>query len=343
LNHRLRAAVRTTAIVAVGLLALALPAASAARSTAAVALGDSEISGEGAGNYQAGSNGPYDYCHRSLKAWIMVASLPVDAHINLACSGAKSANLTIGGPGQYGEASQADQLATVARKYRVKYIFVTVGANDDPHFSQTAEDCVYAYVFQTGYGCAQIDGPTWSSRVAAMEPKVEDALSDVANVMHSDGYSSSSYQLIVVSYGGPVPEPPMRYSDYWGKLWHGCPIYDSDSAWGHDTAAPVLDAGERAVAQSLKLRFIDMVDGLNGHEICAAGISSSQEWVNGLKYDPSSSSWWSFHAVQQSFHPNSAGHAQIANCISGFVSQATYNEGTCEIGPDGNLHAEPHP
>jgi len=46
--------------------------------------------------------------------------------------------------------------------------------------------------------------------------------------------------------------------------------------------------------------------------------------------------------VQQSFHPNSRGHAQIASCVNGFVAQ-TYREGTCEIGADGNLHSKPHP
>jgi len=342
ISHRIRRAFATTVFALAGLMSLVAAQSAPARSTAAVALGDSEISGEGAGNYEAGTNGPDNYCHRSLNAWIKRVSLGVSAHINLACSGARSANLRIGGPGQYGEASQADQLESVARKYAVRYVFVTVGANDDPRFGPTAEDCVYAFVFQTGYGCAQIDGPDWSARVTNMKPKVANAIEDIKEVMEKAHYKPSSYELVVVSYGGPVPEPPLRYQGYWSKIYNGCPIYDSDSEWGHDTAAPVLDQGERDVARAETVRFLDMVHGFYGHEICAQGISHSQEWVRGLKYDPTSSNWWNLHSVQQSFHPNALGHSQIARCVDGFVAQS-YREGTCEIGADGNLHSQPYP
>jgi hypothetical protein len=276
------------------------------------------------------------------QAWIKQVSLGVGARINLACSGANSANLTIGGPGQYDEASQADQLKAVARNYAVRYIFVTVGANDDPRFGPTAEDCVFAYVFQTGRGCAEIDRPDWSTRVANMEPKAERAIDNIKTVMANAHYKPSSYQLVVVSYGGPAPEPPRLYQDYWSKRYNGCPLYDSDSGWGHDIATPVLDQGERVVAATEDVRFLDMVHGFYGHEICAQGISHSQEWVRGLKYDPTSSTWWNLHSVQQSFHPNALGHSEIASCVEGFAPQ-TYREGTCELGADGNLRAQPHP
>jgi len=63
--------------------------------------------------------------------------------------------------------------------------------------------------------------------------------------------------------------------------------------------------------------------------------------VRGLTYQ-AGTNWWNLHSVQQSFHPNSRGHAQIASCVNGFVAK-TYREGTCEIGVDGNLHSKPHP
>jgi lysophospholipase L1-like esterase len=177
---RSRALLGAAAVLLGGLVGAVFAATSVAQSTAIVAMGDSEISGEGAGSYEAATDGPSNYCHRSLKAWIKVVAIKADAHVNLACSGADSSNLTSGQPGQYGEPSQADRLASVAKQYRVKYIFVTVGANDDPDFGGTATRCVYAYVFQTGYGCAQTDGPTWANRVAKMEPKVQGALSAFA-------------------------------------------------------------------------------------------------------------------------------------------------------------------
>jgi lysophospholipase L1-like esterase len=338
---RSRAVLGAAAVLLGGLVGAVFAATSVAQSTAIVAMGDSEISGEGAGSYEAATDGPSNYCHRSLKAWIKVVAIKADVHVNLACSGADSSNLTSGQLGQYGEPSQADRLASVAKLYRVKYIFVTVGANDDPDFGGTATRCVYAYVFQTGYGCAQTDGPTWANRVANMEPKVQGALSSIEAVMSTVHYP---YHLIVVSYGGPAPEPPARYADgqYWSKLWHGCPIYDADAKWGHDTAAPVLDAGERTVAANANLRFLDMVEGFDGHEVCAKGITASQEWVRGVTYDPNGSDWWTAHAVQQSLHPNALGHSKIAGCVADFVAQA-YREGACRIGSDGNLHSQPHP
>jgi lysophospholipase L1-like esterase len=336
-----RAARAAVAATLVTLTSLAPAVAADANPTAVVAMGDSEISGEGAGSYESGTNGPTNYCHRSLKAWIMVVPIAADAHINLACSGGDSANLTIGGPGQYGEASQADQLASVARKYRVKYVFVTVGANDDPQFGSTASDCVYAYVFQTGVGCAVTDGADWQQRVDRMVPKVENALTDIKTVMSRYTYP---YQIVVVSYASPAPAAP-RYADwqYWSKVYAGCPLYNSDAQWGHDVATPQLDGGERTAASAKSLRFVYMADGFKGHELCAQGITSSQEWVRGLTYDPSSSTWWSSHAVQQSLHPNALGHAQIANCIGEFVNQTSYTEAECAPGSDGNAHAVAYP
>jgi len=326
---------------------LAATSARAAGPTAAVSMGDSEISGEGAGSYEGSTDGPSNYCHRSSNAYIKKISIGLSTGINLACSGGKSENLTIGGPGQYGERSQADRLAEVARSYTVKDIFVTVGANDDPQFAPTLEDCIFAYVFLEGEGsgCKAKDGPSWSSRVANMEPKAESAINSIKTVMANDGYAASSYQIIVVSYADPAPKKS-RYSDFLGllypvKLAEGCPLYNTDMEWGHNVATPGLDSGERAIAAAEGVRFLDLVEGFNGHEICASGASSSTQWVNGLLYEPQLTDFWEEHAVQQSFHPNAKGHAQIANCVNGFVSQS-WKEGSCYVGTDGNDHSKQH-
>jgi lysophospholipase L1-like esterase len=344
-SMRLGLAAALLALAWLSLSGLLAPRASAAGPTAAVAIGDSEISGEGAGNYEGNTNGPSNYCHRSANAWIKKLTFGVSTGINLACSGAASANLTLGGPGQYEEKSQADQLASVARNYSVKYIFVTVGANDDPNFAGTVEHCVFAYVFLEGEGsgCKAKDGPTWSSRVAAMEPKAENAINNIKTTMENDGYTPSSYQLVVVSYADPAPKSS-RYPDwlYPVKLAEGCPLYNSDAAWGHNVATPGLDAGERTIASAEGVRFLDVVEGFSGHELCASGIGPEQQWVNGLLYEPSLEDWWNMHAVQQSFHPNAKGHTEIADCVNSFVGQS-WKEGICQVGSDGNDHANLHP
>jgi lysophospholipase L1-like esterase len=333
------------ALACLALLAGSVGRAAAAAPTAAVAMGDSEISGEGAGSYEGNTNGPNNYCHRSANAWIKKITVGVSVDVNLACSGANSSNLTLGGETQYEEKTQAAQLEALARTDTVKDIFVTVGANDNPDFSGTVEDCVFAYVFLEGEGngCKAKDGPSWTSRVDAMEPKAEAAIASIKSGMSKDGYSSSSYQVVVVSYADPAPKSS-RYADweYPVKLVEGCPLYNSDAEWGHNVATPGLDAGERTIAQVEGVRFLDMVESFEGHELCGAGIGASQQWVNGLLYEPSLEDWWNEHAVQQSFHPNAKGHSQLAKCVNGFLEK-TYKEGICRVNSGGNDEVHEHP
>ena len=83
--------------------------AQAALPTAAVALGDSFVSGEGAGDYQpvvdasgtaqafpgwSAPNSNAYFCHRSANASVFTASLPgIQQRFNLACSGARPADI----------------------------------------------------------------------------------------------------------------------------------------------------------------------------------------------------------------------------------------------------------
>jgi lysophospholipase L1-like esterase len=85
------------AALAIGGLTVATPAASAAddRPTAIVSLGDSAISGEGAGNYEPGTRGENgNWCHRSANALVHRTTV-ANRTINLACSGADSANVSL--------------------------------------------------------------------------------------------------------------------------------------------------------------------------------------------------------------------------------------------------------
>src|ERR671911_2283375 len=62
---------RLALLAVVELLALgAMAPAAGARESAIVAMGDSAISGESAGNYEPGTDQAGNYCHRSLDALI---------------------------------------------------------------------------------------------------------------------------------------------------------------------------------------------------------------------------------------------------------------------------------
>ncbi|MGH4012462.1 MAG: hypothetical protein ACRDSL_00690 [Pseudonocardiaceae bacterium] len=82
------------------------------RPIAVVSLGDSTMAGEGAGDCLPGTRGENgNFCHRSAHAQVHQISLPgVSQRINLACSGAGSANVGFDAPEDAAETSQAARL-----------------------------------------------------------------------------------------------------------------------------------------------------------------------------------------------------------------------------------------
>ncbi len=332
----MRYAVRIWAAASAVAACLAAPQAAPAAPTAVVAMGDSAMSGEAAGNYEPGTDQPGNYCHRSLSALIKKTTMAADARLNLACSGAKSVNLEYPGQGQNNEVSQGQKLVDAAAQYDIKLVVVEVGTNDDPNFSGVVTDCVSQFVLQIPIGCRNTVGPFWNSRLAAMTPKVEAALQSIENVLAAAG---DSPQLVLASYWSPVPSYS-RYSGYWPKIWNGCPIYNADMSWGKNTAVPALNNTMKQIAAGMNWRFLDFSRSMDGREICAPGISHSQEWVAGLTYDPASSCWYCYDAVRQSFHANAAGHLRLGNCLTEFYDQNPRSQGICLRGTDNNLHAQ---
>ncbi|HET9142085.1 hypothetical protein, partial [Actinophytocola sp.] len=227
-------------------LALAGPPAAGAdpRPTAVVSLGDSAISGEGAGNYEPGTRGENgDWCHRSANALIHRTTL-ADRTINLACSGANSANVSLADTTHYTEGSQARRLIDVARANRVTAVVVQVGTNDEPQFADTILDCIEAWLNPFGSSCASRLRTQWPQRLAAMAPRVERALADVRSAMSQAGYADADYSLVLASYASPVTERM-------DEILHGpqgCPFRLSDARYGRTEAVPQLSAALRGVA-----------------------------------------------------------------------------------------------
>jgi GDSL-like Lipase/Acylhydrolase family len=283
------------------------------RPTAIVSLGDSAISGESAGNYEPGTDGPEDYCHRSANAEIHRTAIPgIDATVNVACSGAATSDVRIGGTSQYTEPPQSDQLRSIAEQYDVRMLVLLVGANDDPAFSDTVLACVQAWLHPFGPGCRSTVGATWPARV---------------------GYADDAYQFVLQSYASPVTE-----NMAWYHAFQGCPYRVDDALWGRTTAVPLLSSALRGVAARTGVRFLDFARATEGREACTR--ASSSRWVTPLVVDYSQILWNGItsHIVQQSYHPNAAGHGQFGRCLTEFAA-LTAREGSCLAGTDGNLHA----
>ncbi|HEX2131236.1 MAG TPA: GDSL-type esterase/lipase family protein [Actinophytocola sp.] len=334
--------VGVAALLAGGVIA-ASPAAAAQeqdnRPTAIVSLGDSAMSGEGAGDYEPGTRGENgNWCHRSANAMVHRTAV-ADHTINLACSGAEAANVSLADTTHYTEGSQARRLIDIARQYRVTTVLVQVGANDDPAFADTILDCIAKWFNPFGEGCREDLRTEWPQRLAAMAPKVEVAVNDVKSAMSQAGYAAGSYNLVLTSYASPLTERM-------DEILHGpqgCPFKLGDARYGRTEAVPQLSEALRGVATRTGVKFLDFSRATEGHEACSGYGDPSTEWQNRVKVDP-----WAWvtggldaigiHMAQESFHPNAKGHRQLGRCVTEFVSSGR-GSAACVVGADGNLHA----
>lgn len=302
----------------------------------AVSMGDSTISGEGAGNYLPGTDGRRgNWCHRSANAEVNELRLPDQQKaVNLACSGANAEQVALGDARQYTEPSQAGQLATLARRNNITTIVVGVGANNDPQFGRTISACFQQWLSR-GKGCTVGFDATWRERVRKMVPKVVHALRDIRIVMRKAHYRDDDYQLVLQSYAAPVgPGIP----DYLRGL-AGCPFLERDLRWFVNTGVQVLADGVRQAAAQVGARYLDLSRAGRGHEACTGGADKAKEWFTRLsvRWDDLSDSQRAVHALQESFHPNAAGQRQFAGCLREFLA-GTNRAAACLAGADGGLH-----
>ena len=293
--------------------------------TAVVALGDSTMSGEGAGDYEPGTDGEDggNWCHRSRQSEIVKTEFQADQKINLACSGANSEKL---------RNEQLPKLRAIAGSNQVVAIVVAIGANDDPRFSEILNKCFEAWGKRSD--CTSSVAPEWTKRVRRMIPKVENTLNAIRQTMRDSGYLDSSYQLVVQSYAAPVsPKMPQSLQNL-----SGCPLRTADLKWVVEEAVPELSNGLRTAAAKVGARFLDLARAGEGHEACVGGSKPETEWFTrltvdfeGLKDQKRAS-----HALQESFHPNARGHEQIGRCLTEFLA-SDKRDGACVPRLNGTL------
>jgi lysophospholipase L1-like esterase len=287
--------------------------------TTVVALGDSAASGEGAGDYEPGTRGEAgNWCHRSAHAYVHRIGV-TEGSVNLACSGARAADVARGGGGRYGEGSQAQRLGELAERVRVTAVVLQVGGNDDPALVPTGIACIRAFLDPAVPGCRDTVGPQWPARLAAMAPKVKAAVADVRAAMRGVGYTDSEYTLVLASYAAP-----------WTERMIGVP------------AAQAL----RTVAADAGVRFLDLSRATEGREACSRALAD-EEWQRRLTVDPNALVYggldaFGIHLAQESFHPSAAGHAELGRCVGEFL-RAGDPTAACRVGADGHLHATSAP
>jgi lysophospholipase L1-like esterase len=292
-----------------------------ARPAAAVSLGDSFISGEGAGGGYGASaaNG----CHRSRSAPIRsatVAATPIRSArianlrpLNLACSGARVANVwraSRGGLTHRGEPPQADRLAALARRFDVRLVVLTVGAND-LGFARLVFGCALRWAAASLLawpGCRKTAGEKLAAALPGAGRGLRKAIRELRRALAGAGEPRGGYRLIVMSYASPLPAgAAIRYPQRgWARLTKGgCPLTDADADWAKRDAVPAIAAMMRRAAAATGAEFLDVSHALDGHEACARG----SEWFRGLDLCCERS-------PRESLHPNPYGQRALGICIA---------------------------
>lgn len=371
---------RMRAGLVVGLLSLFLGVAAGdatAKTTtpsAAVSLGDSYISGE-AGRWIGNSVDPLggrdgtdraftgtgydpsrvyvppsdtDGCHRSDVAEIRSGSLPVTQRINLACSGAVTQNIfraSSGGVGQNGELPQADQLAAVAKKVRVKLVVLSIGGND-LGFSSIVSACLQAYE-TSGTPCQTTQQPVIDAKFPIAMSRVGKAIDEIRAAMKSAGYKPSAYRLILQSYPSAIPRgSEIRVPEFDRNARtniDGCPVYDSDATWARDSVVSQISNGLQAVAASRDAQFLDLRNFLQGREMCSVSTrladplhppsATTSDWARFLNLSAVETQG----QLQETFHPNAYAQQALGNCLALLYAETT--NAACDNTPGGGTNA----
>ncbi len=220
------------------------PATADSLPTAAVAMGDSFISGEGAGAYQpvvdvngvaqgfpgwAADNSNAFFCHRSANASIEVASLPgVAERFNLACSGGQPhdiANDSIARTSGRTVEAQLDQLVAVSQTHDIDVVLIGLGSNNSSFtFGSVAADCAGRFVADGYIGWWEFWVPiiNWitgasspqdpcttndlasASELAAAETETEAAVRQIIQTLDQID-ADGQHTIVLQDYTNPLP------------------------------------------------------------------------------------------------------------------------------------------
>jgi len=280
-------------------------------------------------------------CHRSDVAPILSAPVPVAEKVNLACSGARLANVwpaAMHGGWHFGEPPQTDQLTAVARRNEVRMIVLTVGAND-VGFGELVAGCALDWARSSEEDpalCRRAAQADIDVALPAMERGMAKALRGIHAAMATAGYRRADYRLVTMGYASPFP--PGRWIRYpevgWSRLSEGgCPIWNGDADWAAAEGTGSIVAAMRSAAAATGSEFLDLRHALDGHQLCdrrsrrvgPEGPSPARaEWVRRLSFVQGSS--------RESLHPNAYGQRAIGACI-GLLYASRRGDYGCQATP----------
>lgn len=230
------------------------------RASVVATLGDSYSSGEGAGSYDRSSGS----CHRSPYAWTkyLEARNPGRWQVDsfLACSGAVTFSLTQAFKGEPAQVTRFHPLTEV--------VTLTIGGND-VGFSSVLKNCVLSGNLVKKKNCVE-NGTIKKTRQFIrqhLEKYLVRAYSVVKASMPKDA------RFVVVGYPRLFPLA--------GKT-EKCRWLDGQERKAVNALAVELNEKIRTVATRSGAEFVDVLDVLNGHEMCT---SERRTWMFNLGRD----------------------------------------------------------
>jgi lysophospholipase L1-like esterase len=248
------------------------------------AIGDSYSSGQGAGDYDEGTDTADNTCKRSPYAFPRqyAATTPSGAIAHLACSGARLANLT--SLGQFGEPAQISAIPAHAN-----LVTVTVGGND-AGFADVLTRCALPSTSRCEDYYTQDDEHNLDVIIDSLRPRLATAYTAIRN-------RAPDARVVAVAY------PNIFSPGSEGKTQTTClsigAMAEDDVEWliGElfHLDNVIFEAARDAGVEVLDERYAFL-----GHELC-----TSDPWVNGLLTPPVTD-------YTKAFHPTPAGYARIA-------------------------------
>ncbi len=268
-----------------------------------IAMGDSFASGEGAWDYEEGTDfddrddlwpfnddeEDHNRCHRSENAYSQILAADndfADGDGFVACSGAVIDDFNDPNGANTEEKAQLDALDE-----NTSLVTLSVGGND-LGFADVIRDCVLNG--EGGVGFIDSCQEKHDQRITKRLPQLK---KELIALYQKAKQKAPNARIIVVGYPPLFAENP---EDDYGNL-----LFAEDQEWMNGKAGDLNDILESAAAAA-GVEFVDPTGAFNGH-----GLGTDDPWFNDLDWggpgmmpvDPSS------------FHPNAKGHAAFAKLI----------------------------
>jgi len=254
-----------------------------------LALGDSYSSGEGAGDYEPGTNTPSNTCHRSRSAWpaLVAEERRLQGLPSLACSGATVADVVVGRV--HGQAERLrSQIGRIAGDPDV--LTVTIGGNDLGFRSILvhciALNCIRHY--------RQASGDLLDAKIDALARRLPDVYRAIQAAAPRGRVVVVDYPRLFPNSGPNNPIPNCAAN---GAITPAEGNYLNSKVERADVA--ILDAAREAGVDA-----VDVSNALEGGELSCSG----KQYINHVSLH--------LKLLSGSFHPNADGQERLARVIS---------------------------